>query len=172
MKKFIVTLIIGMSAAQLMSSEKQNDSAVVGESKAAVPVALIGVWQSGSIAPVNFYDANKQQWNAPNGRGMFLIVQANGQYRFGVGEQITYTDYFTYEEGVVANYGAEIVLAPKMGSKYTRDICVHTEEQQAMSKLELSNSTLKFQINSTPSGPRFVLTNEFGESITLQLKTQ
>jgi len=174
-KKLIVTLIIGISAAQLMSGEKQKDSARAAESKAAVPAALVGQWQSGSISTANFYNADAQQWSDPSGRGMFLIVHANGEYRFGAGEQITSTDYFLYQEGSVASNGAEIVLTPKMGSEFTRDVCIHAEDQRASTKNELQTTSLKFQIVANQAdgrGAELVLTNEHGEQVMLRLRAQ
>ena len=97
MKNLIVTLMIGISAAQLTGGEKEKKA--VANSNAAIPAALVGQWQSGSLAAANFYNPSTQQWSEPNGRGIFLIVQANGEYRFGAGEQITTTDYFLYQEG-------------------------------------------------------------------------
>jgi len=181
MKKLIATLIIGISAAQLMGGAKQKNSVgatgkdSVATSKAAVPAALVGQWQSGSLAAANFYNPRTQQWNEPNGRGIFLIVQANGEYRFGAGEQITSTDYFLYHEGSVAINGAEIALSPKMGSEYVRDVCVHEDDQRASTKDELQASTLKFQIvldQSDSRGAKLVLTNKHGELVTLRLNVQ
>lgn len=177
MKKLIVTLIIGISAAQLIAGEKQKDSVraaeknTVATTKAAVPAALVGEWQSGFLAAVNFYNPSTQQWSEPNGRGMFLIVQANGEYRFGAGEQITSTDYFLYHEGTVAINGAEIVLAPKMGREYTRDVCTHEDDQRASTRNELQAATLKFQLVADQADGRsakLVLTNEHGEQVILR----
>jgi hypothetical protein len=174
MKNLIVTLIVGISAAQLMGSEKQyavaKDS--VATSKAA---ALVGQWQSGSLAAANFYNSSTQQWSEPNGRGMFLIVQANGEYRFGAGEEISTTDYFLYHEGTIAINGSEIVLSPKMGSEYTRDVCTHEEDQRASTKDELQAATLKFQIvadQANGRGAKLVLINEHGELVTLRPSAQ
>jgi hypothetical protein len=140
----------------------------VATSKAAVPAALVGQWQSGSLAAANFYNPSTQQWSEPNGRGIFLIVQANGEYRFGAGEEITTTDYYLYQEGMVEINGAEIVLSPKKGSQFERDVCVHEEDQRASTKDELQTATLKFQIVSDQAESRLVLINENGEQITLR----
>ncbi len=181
MKKLIVTLIIGISAAQLMAGAKQKDSVGATEkdgvaaSKAAVPTALVGQWQSGSLAAANFYNPSTQQWSEPNGRGIFLIVQANGEYRFGAGEQIAATDYFLYQEGTIAINGSQIVFSPKMGSEYVRDACVHQDDQRASTKDELQASTLKFQIVTDQAdgrGAKLVLTNERGELVTLRPSAQ
>lgn len=115
MKNFIFTLILGIGVAQLAAGEKEKK--VAANSNAAVPAALVGAWQSGAISPANFYNSNTQQWQEPNGRGFFLILQANGAYRFGAGEQITSLDYFLYHEGGVAINGAEIVLSPQNGPR-------------------------------------------------------
>ena len=181
MKKLIVTLIIGISAAQLMGGAKQKNpvGAIkkdgVVTSKAAVPAALVGQWRSGSLTAANFYNPNTQQWSEPSGRGIFLIVQANGEYRFGAGEQITSTDYFLYQEGTIAINGSQIVLSPKMGREFTRDICVHEDDQRASTKDELRAATLKFRIvadHADARGAKLVLTNKHGELITLRPNTQ
>ncbi len=170
MKNLIVTLIIGISAAQLMGSEKQHAVAkdAVANSKAAVPAALVGQWQSGSLAAANFYNSSTQQWSEPNGRGIFLIVQANGEYRFGAGEEIVTTDYYFYQEGTFSINGAEIVLSPKMGSQFERDVCVHEEDQRASSQDELQAATLKFRIVMNQAESRLVLINEDGGQVTLR----
>lgn len=170
MRNFIFTLILGISVAQLAAGEKEKKAAA--NSNAAVPAALVGVWQSGSLASTDFYNASTQQWSEPSGRGIFLIVQANGEYRFGAGEQITSLDYFLYQEGSAAINGTEIVLAPKMGSEYTNDLCTHEEEQRASIKDELQASALKFQIVAGQNGMQLVLTNERGESMILQQRAQ
>jgi hypothetical protein len=176
MKNLIVTLMIGISAAQLMGGEKQpavanpigaTEKDGVATSKAAVPAALVGQWKSGSLA-ANFYNSSTQQWSEPNGRGMFLILQANGEYRFGAGEEIVTTDYYLYQEGTIAINGAEIVLSPKMGSQFERDVCVHEEDQRASSKDELQAAKLKFQIVLDQGEPNLVLINERGGQVTLR----
>jgi len=173
MRNFIFTLILGISVAQLAAGEKEKKAAA--NSNAAVPAALVGQWQSGSISTANFYDAATQQWNEPNGRGMFLIVQANGEYRFGAGEQITSTDYFLHQEGTVAINGLQIVFSPKMASEYVRDVCVHQDDQRASTKDELQATTLKFQIVANQAdgrGAELMLTNEHGEQIILRSHAQ
>lgn len=181
MKKLIVTLIIGITAAQLSAGEKQKDSVraaeenTVATTKAAVPAALVGQWQSGSLAAANFYDPSTQRWNEPSGHGLFLIVQANGEYRFGAGEQITSTDYFLYQEGTVAIKGSEIVLSPKLGREYTRDVCVHEDDERVSNKNELQAATLKFKLVAKQAdgrGAMLVLINEQGEQISLQSGAQ
>jgi len=181
MKNLIVTLMIGISAAQLMGGAKQknpvgaNEKGGVATSKAAVPAALVGQWQSGSLAAANFYNSSTQQWNEPNGRGMFLIVQANGEYRFGAGEQIMSTDYYFYQEGNIAINGSEIVLSPKMGRECARDVRTHEEDQRASTTNELQAATLKFQIVADQAdgrGAKLVLTNENGEQIILRSRVQ
>lgn len=169
MKNLIVTLMIGISAAQLTGGEKEKKA--VANSSAAIPAALVGQWLSGSLAAANFYNPSTQQWNEPNGRGIFLIVQANGEYRFGAGEQITTIDYFLYHEGSVASNGSEIVLLPKMGSEYVHDVCTHEEEQRASTQDELRAAPLKFQIVADGADARsakLVLITENGELITLR----
>jgi hypothetical protein len=102
---------------------------------------------------------------------MFLILQANGEYRFGAGEEITTTDYYFYQEGTFEINGAEIVLSPKMGSQFERDICVHEENQRASTADELRAATLKFRValdQLDACGAKLVLSNENGEQITLQ----
>jgi len=170
MRKSIVVLVSAGLLATFMGSEKQHAVAKdsVATSKAAVPAALVGQWQSGSLAAANFYNSSTQQWSEPNGRGMFLIVQANGEYRFGAGEQIATTDYYFYQEGNIAINGSEIVLFPKMGSEYTNDVCTHDDDQRASTQDELRAATLKFQIVSDQAQPCLVLTNEHGERVTLQ----
>jgi hypothetical protein len=177
MRKSIVVLVSAGLLAAFLGSEKQYAVAKEGvaTSKAAVPAALVGQWQSGSLAATNFYNSSSQHWNEPNGRGMFLIMQANGEYRLGVGEQITTTDYYFYQEGTIAINGAEIVLSPKKGSQFERDVCVHDEDQRASSKDELQGATLKFQIvadQAEAHGAKLVLTNEHGELITLRPSAQ
>ncbi len=181
MKNLLATLIIGISAAQLMGVARQqtdmnpggaNEQNGVAASQAAVPAALVGKWHSGSLAATNFYDASTQQWNEPNGRGMFLIVQANGEYCFGAGEQIAATQYFIYQEGSVAIHGSQLVLAPQAGSEYARDL---SATQRAASKAELQASTFKYQIvqdRNEAQGAKLVLTNEYGEVVTLRQRAQ
>ncbi|MGH7598699.1 MAG: hypothetical protein ACREOI_20280 [bacterium] len=170
MRNSIVALVSAGLLATFMGSEKQYAVAKddVATSKAAVPAALVGQWQSGSLAAANFYNSSTRQWNEPSGRGMFLIVQANGEYRFGAGEQITTTDYFVYHEGSIAIDGAEIVLSPKMGREYTNDVCTHEDDQHASTQDELRAAKLKFQIVADQAGAKLVLTNENGEQITLR----
>lgn len=144
----------------------------VATAKAAVPATLVGQWHSGSLAAANFYNPSAQQWSDPNGRGMFLIVQANGEYRFGAGEEITTTDYFLYQEGTIAMNGAQMVLIPKRGSEYSHDVCTHEDDQHALTKAELQGATLKFQIDTDQAGTKLVLTNEQGEVITLRPNAQ
>jgi hypothetical protein len=174
MRKSIVVLISAGLLASFMGGEKQHAVAKdgVANSKTAVPAALVGQWQSGSLAAANFYNSNTQQWSEPNGRGMFLILQANGEYRFGAGEQISTVDYFFYHEGTVAINGAEIVLSPKMGSEYVNDVCTHEDDQRALTKDELKAATLKFRIVMDQAEPRLVLTNEDGGQVTLRASAQ
>lgn len=181
MKKLIVPLILGITATQLGAGEKQKDSFraaeenIVATTKTAIPAALVGQWQIGSLTAANFYDPGAQRWNEPSGCGLFLILQANGEYRFGVGEQITSTDYFLYQEGTVAINGAEIVFTPKMGSEFTRDICVHEDNERASTKNELQAATLKFEFVAKQAdgrGAKLMLTNEAGEQIILQSRAQ
>lgn len=177
MRKSILVLVGTGLLVTFMGSEKENAVAMEGaaSSKAAVPVALVGQWRSGSLDAANYYDSNTQQWNEPNGRGMFLIVRANGEYRFGAGEEITTTDYYLYQEGTISMNGSQMVLTPKLGCEYTRDVCTHEEDQSASTKNELQASTLKFQIVMDQAGARgakLVLTNEQGELITLRSNAQ
>ena len=181
MKKLIVTLILGISATQLSAGEKQNDSvraaeeSIVANTKAAVPAALVGQWQNGSLATANFYDPSMQRWNEPSGCGLFLILKASGEYRLGAGEQITSTDYFLYQEGTVAINGTEIVLTPKMGSEFTRDVCVHEDDERVSTKNELQAATLKFKLVAKQAdgrGTKLMLTNAAGEQIILQSGAQ
>ncbi|MGH7454864.1 MAG: hypothetical protein ACRENG_26140 [bacterium] len=177
MRKSIVVLVSAGVLATFMGSEKQYAVAKdgVATSNAAVPAVLVGQWQSGSLAAANFYNSSTRQWNEPNGRGMFLIVQANGEYRFGVGEQITTTDYFLYQEGTISMHGSQMVLSPKIGSEYTHDVCTHEDDQHASTQDELRPSTLKFQIvadQADARGAKLVLTNEQGELITLRPNAQ
>lgn len=167
MRKSIVALVSAGLLAAFMGSEKQYAVAKdgVATSKAA---ALVGQWQSGSLAVTNFYNSSTQQWGEPNGRGMFLILQANGEYRFGAGEEITNTDYYLYQEGTFSINGAEIVLSPKMGSQFERDVCTHEEDQHASAKDELQAATLKFRIVMDQAEPRLVLINETGGQVTLR----
>jgi hypothetical protein len=115
MRKSIVTLVSAGLLATFMGSEKQYAVAKdgVATSKAAVPAALVGQWQSGSLAAANFYNSSTQQWSEPNGRGMFLILQANGEYRFGAGEEITTTDYYFYQEGTSRSMARKSCSPPK-----------------------------------------------------------
>jgi len=170
MRKSIVALVSAGLLATFMGGEKQLAVAKdgVATSKAAVPAALVGQWQSGSLAAANFYNPSTQQWSEPSGRGIFLIVQANGEYRFGAGEQITSIDYFLYQEGTVAINGSQIVLSPKMGRECARDVRTHEEDQRASTPNELQPSTLKFQIVLDQAEPRLVLTNEDGGQVTLR----
>ena len=170
MRKSIVVLVSTGLLSAFMGSEKQYAVAKdgVATSKTAVPAALVGQWQSGSLAAANFYNSSSQQWSEPNGRGMFLVLQANGQYRLGAGEEITTTDYYFYQEGTFSINGAEIALAPKMGSEYVRDVCTHDEDQQAATPNELQAATLKFRIVMEQAGPHLVLTNEDGGQVTLR----
>ncbi|MDZ7362020.1 MAG: hypothetical protein ONB46_15045 [candidate division KSB1 bacterium] len=170
MRKSIVALVSAGLLAAFFGSEKQYAIAKdgVATSKAAVPAALVGQWKSGSLAVANFYNSSTQQWNEPNGRGMFLILQANGEYRFGAGEEITTTDYYLYQEGTFAINGAEIVLSPKMGRQFERDVCVHEEDQRASSQDELQAATLKFRIVMDQAEARLVLINENGGQVTLR----
>ncbi|MCI0690796.1 hypothetical protein L0337_02190 [candidate division KSB1 bacterium] len=170
MRKSIVALVSAGLLAAFMGSEKQLAIAKEGvaTSKAAVPAALVGQWQSGSLAAANFYNSSTQQWSEPNGRGMFLILQANGEYRFGAGEEITTTDYYFYQEGTFSINGAEIVLSPKMGSQFERDVCVHEEDQRASTQNELRAATLKFQLVSNQAESHLVLINEHGERVMLR----
>ncbi len=170
MRTSIVVLVSAGLLATFMGSEKQHAVAkdAVATSKAAVPAALVGHWQTGSLAAADFYNSSAQQWSEPNGRGMFLIVQANGEYRFGAGEEISTTDYFLCHEGTIAINGAEIVLSPKSGSEYVRDVCTHEEDQRASTQDELRASSLKFQIVLDQAEPRLVLANEHGGQVTLR----
>jgi hypothetical protein len=173
MRKSIVALVSAGLLAAFMGSEKQLAIAKEGgaASKAAVPAALVGQWNSGSLAAANFYNSSTQKWSEPNGRGMFLILQANGVYRFGAGEEITTTDYYFYQEGTFSINGAEIVLSPKMGSQFERDVCVHEEDQRASTEDELQAAKLKFRIvldQVDACGAKLALSNENGEQITLQ----
>lgn len=170
MRKSIVALVSAGLLAAFMGSEKQPAVAKdgVATSKTALPAALVGQWQSGSLAAANFYNASTQQWSEPSGRGMFLIVQANGEYRFGAGEEITTTDYYLYQEGTLSINGAEIVLSPKMGRQFERDVCVHEEDQRAASQDELQAAKLKFRIVVDQAEPRLVLINEDGGQVTLR----
>lgn len=170
MKNLIFTLIIGISAAQLVAGEKEKK--VVASSSAAMPAALVGQWQSGSVVPTNFYDSSSQQWSEPNGRGIFLIVEANGKYHFGAGEQITSVDYFLYNEGRAAIDDGQIVLSPQLGSEYSRDLCIHAEDQRASSKAELQAAVFNFRVIADQHGTQLVLTNASGESVTLQRRAQ
>jgi hypothetical protein len=174
MRKSIVALVSAGLLAAFMGSEKQHAVAKngVATSKAAVPAALVGQWQSGSLAAANFYNSSTQQWSEPNGRGVFLILQANGEYRFGAGEEITTTDYYLYQEGTFSINGAEIALSPKMGSQFERDVCVHEEDQRASSQDELQAATLKFRIVMNQAEPRLVLINEDGAQVTLRPSAQ
>jgi hypothetical protein len=167
MRKSIVAIVSAGLLAAFLGSEKQYAIAKdgVATSKAA---ALVGQWQNGSLAAANFYNSSTQQWNEPKGRGMFLILQANGEYRFGAGEAMTTTDYYFYQEGAFSSNGAEIVLSPKMGSQFERDVCTHEEEQRALSKDELQAATLKFLIVMDQAEPRLVLVNENGGQVTLR----
>jgi hypothetical protein len=167
MRKSILTLVSAGLLAAFMGSEKQYAIAKDGIATAKA-AALVGQWQSGSLAAANFYNPSTQQWNEPNGRGMFLILQANGEYRLGAGEEITTTDYYFYQEGTFSINGAEIALSPKMGSQFERDVCTHEEDQHASSKDELQTATLKFRIVMDQAEPRLVLTNADGGQVTLR----
>lgn len=175
MKNLIVALIIGAGVAQAMGGAPQKNSLVAEEKRvastnAAVPAALVGEWQSGSLVAENFYDSNTQQWREPHGRGMFLIVQPNGGYRFGAGEQIAATQYFIYQEGTVAIQGSQVVFAPQAGSEFARD---NKTTQHASSKDALQVSTFTFQIvQHNDSSTQLVMIDEHGEIITLQRSAQ
>ncbi len=170
MRKSIVALVSAGLLATFIGGEKQHAVAKdgVATAKAPVPAALVGQWQSGSLAAANFYNSNTRQWNEPSGRGIFLIVQANGEYHFGAGEEISTTDYYLYQEGTIAINGSEIVLSPKMGSEYTHDVCTYEENQRAATKDELEAATLKFQLVADQAGATLVLTNEHGGQVTLR----
>ena len=177
MKNLIATLVIGISAAQLMGADQMNATAANGNdgavaSKAALPASLVGQWESGSLAATNFYDASTQQWQAPNGRGMFLVVLPNGEYRFGAGEQIATTQYFIYQEGTVAIQGSEIVFSPKAGSDCARDInASQRQDQHASRPQELQPSTFQFRIvpdQANAHGAKLMLSDVHGKLVTLQ----
>jgi hypothetical protein len=170
MRKSIVALVSAGLLAASMGSENQLAIAKdgVANSKAAVPAALLGQWQNGSLAAAKFYSSSSRQWNEPSGRGMFLIVEANGEYRLGAGEEVVTTDYYFYQEGSIAINGAEIVLSPQMGSEYTNDVCTHEDDQRASSKDELQAAKLKFQLGADQAGAKLVLINEHGEQVVLR----
>jgi hypothetical protein len=148
----------------------------VAATKTAVPTTLVGQWQSGSLAATNFYDPGTQQWSGPSGRGIFLIVQADGKYRFGAGEQIATTQYFLYQEGTVTIDGSSLVFTPKAASEYTRDASApQRKSQRAASPGELQPSTMRFQIvpdQANRLGSSLLLTDEHGEMITLRADAQ
>ena len=171
MKNLIATLVIGISAAQLMGGVPQKNSVAdeknSASSNVALPAALIGQWQSGSLSAEKFYNPSTQQWDEPAGRGIFLIVQANGDYRFGGGEKIANLQYFVYQEGKVAVQDSQLQLSPQAGSEYTRDA---SASQCAASQRELQASTFKFQVVQDARDGRatkLLLTDEHGEVVTL-----
>jgi hypothetical protein len=178
MRKSVVVLVASGLLTAFMGSEKPHVLAKsIGATKkdcttvsnAAVPAALVGQWQSGSLATASFYDPGTQQWNEPTGRGIFLIVEADGAYRFGAGEQIATTHYFLYQEGTVTINESQMVFSPQIGSEYTRETSApQRHDQHAATQAELQPSTLKFKIVSDQGSSNLVLIDEHGEMITLR----
>ena len=185
MRKSVVVLVASGLLTAFMGLEKpqavanpagEGEKNGVATSKTAIPTNLAGQWQSGSLAVANFYNRDSQQWMEPAGRGIFLIVQANGTYRFGAGEQISTTHYFLYQEGTVTIDGSYVVFTPNAGSEYASDAgTFQGNRQRASGQSELRPSTMRFQIEQDQVnhlGARLVLTDEHGARTTLHANLQ
>ena len=184
MRTSITKLIIAGILATTMGFEHQLapayaaipgvDKGKEGQAELAttVPTALVGTWHSGSLAASNFYNHKTQEWGEPSGRGVFLVVQADGGYRFGAGEVIAATQYFIYQEGTITIVDSHLVLSAQTASEYSRDASgAPRHNQRAATGDERQPATLEYQIVMDPADshqPSLVLTNDQGERLTLR----
>lgn len=146
-------------------------------SKATNPSVLVGTWRNGNIATLDFYNAQTGEWQNRTGEGMFLTIQANGEYRLG-SVVTTYLNgsearHQLFQQGTVVIFGTQLVLQPTSGYTEALENC---SSQRAVNLQAGANdlliSTFAFEIvaeKNVPYRPSLVLTSEVGEKITLAI---
>lgn len=112
--------------------------------RTAVPAELTGMWYSGTIGLINFYNPSTGQWANGRGMGQFYVFNADGTFEFGW--QANLNNYgcstigMRYLRGTVVVEGNTLTLYDNTGRAKGEYTCAPSSNFDRPESLGISHS--------------------------------